>query len=124
MGAEADTLRTEFIRVVSKVPPRLSRGFRVTKRPARPSKANVLVDLQAGLVRQAQVEENDVGMTDTDPLESFGSGRSDTRPGGSARGTPGAPAPGAITAVGSTGFRGMVPPPDSIGRPLCRPGVL
>src|SRR5262249_24721897 len=40
-------------------------------RDARVDAADVLVDLQAGLVRQAEVEENDVRGPGTDPLESF-----------------------------------------------------
>ncbi len=43
-------------------------------RDARVDAADLLVDLQAGLVGQAQVEENDVRRPGADPLESFGSG--------------------------------------------------
>ena len=39
-----------------------------------------MVDLQPGLVRQAQIEENDVRRPGTDPLESFGTAPSDVHP--------------------------------------------
>ena len=43
-------------------------------RDARVDAADLLVDLQAGLVGQAQVEENDVRRPGADPLEAFGAG--------------------------------------------------
>ena len=43
-------------------------------RDARVDAADLLVNLQARLVGQAQVEENDVRMPGTDPLEPFSSG--------------------------------------------------
>src|SRR5262249_31858540 len=49
-------------------------------RDARVDAANVLVDLQAGLVRQAQIEENDVRRPGTDPLESFSTAGGDLDP--------------------------------------------
>jgi hypothetical protein len=43
-------------------------------RDARVDLPNLLVDLQAGLVGQAQVEEDDVGRLGTHPLEPLGAG--------------------------------------------------
>ena len=63
-------------------------------RDARVDLADLLVDLQAGLVGQAQVEENDIGRLGTDPLEPFGAGAGHLDPVIGGRGTPGAPAPG------------------------------
>ena len=63
-------------------------------RDARVDLADLLVDLQAGLVGQAQVEENDIGRLGTDALEPFGAGAGHLDPVNGERGTPGAPAPG------------------------------
>ena len=45
-------------------------------RDARVDPADLLVDVQAGLVGQAQIEENNVRRHGTDPLEPFGAGAS------------------------------------------------
>ena len=63
-------------------------------RDARVDPADLLEDVQAGLVGQAQVEEDDVGRVGADALEPLRAGAGDLDPVQRRRGTPGAPAPG------------------------------
>ena len=63
-------------------------------RDARVDLADLLVDLQPGLVGQAQVEENDIRRPGADPLQALRRRCRPPRPGSGGRGTPGAPAPG------------------------------